>query len=408
MPASYGSSRVAGIASSGTSLVIDNTGNALGIAVGDLLVVTDLSNNGSATYVYTSGGGGGWTHAPGSPESTVGSATFEKIADAADVAATSFTFTRQTNTAGAAGIAMVRIPGGASVADVNHTSGTGTSLTLAQVTAANANTLLVHVVLKVTTTAGAFNAPPGSASLRASGTASGTALVYAIADETVGSGATGTRAWTYTGSSASRGVLIAVNPGSVAGSGAAALPSATASGAGSVIDSGSGAASLPPATASAAGIVITTGDAASALPAAAGSGSATVTTNGPGATTLPAATASGAGTISTDSSGTATLPSLTASGAGDVTVTGSGTATLPAAAGESSGIVVAISAEASVLLPALTAAVTNTVPPPTPPERTSYADGVSRTSTAPPIDRTSVAAATSRTSTAPTNSRTST
>lgn len=213
MVAAYGSASVVGIANNATTFTIPKPSS---LAAGERLVVCLVANSGTATYSYTSGGGGSWADASGSPEAAVGSAALTKVADASDVAATNFTFTRTAGTTGAAFAAMIRFTGAGTIADVNATSGSGTSLTLAQVTAANANTLLVHVVAKVTNATGAFGTPPNSATLRTSGTTSGTALVYAIADETVSSGATGTRAWTYTGTSASRGYLLAINPSTTA------------------------------------------------------------------------------------------------------------------------------------------------------------------------------------------------
>jgi hypothetical protein len=262
MTAAYGSSNVAGV---GTGVAAVTVTKPTSLAEGDLLTAVCLCNNGAALWAHTSGGGGSWTDVSGSPEAIVGCATLTKIADASDVSATNFTFTRSVNTAGAAGVALVRTTAADIAAAVNHTSGTGTTLTLAQVTAANADTLLLHVVLKVTTTAGAFDAPPGSAVSRATGTASGTALTYAIADEVVGSGATGTRAWTYTGSSASRGVLLAINPGGATVQGqATAAFGFTATAAGVPETFGAAAADLG-FSATASGVPRTSGQAAASF-----------------------------------------------------------------------------------------------------------------------------------------------
>jgi len=153
------------------------------------------------------------------------------------------------------------------------------------------------------------------------------------------------------------GAIILIHDGPITGTGSAALPSATASGEGTVDSgsvSGSGAATLPTLTASSAGTLLTDGSSAATMPAASADGSGTVTTTGAGDATLPSTTSSGSGTLLTDGSATIILPAASAAGAGDVTTDGSSAAALPAAAASGSGDVTTTGAAAATL-PALTA-----------------------------------------------------
>jgi hypothetical protein len=194
-----------GVASAGTAFTINKPS---GLLAGHLMVAMLMSNNASATYTAPDGS---WNHVSGSPESAIGCASFWKIADSADAAAASFAFVRGTNTAGAGTIIMGVYSGATSVSVVEHTSASGTSIGLVGITAPQNDTRLVHIVSKVTGTAGAYQSPPpGSATERKNEQTASTLINYALADELVAAGATGTKTWTYTGSSASRGGLLAV------------------------------------------------------------------------------------------------------------------------------------------------------------------------------------------------------
>jgi len=100
------------------------------------------------------------------------------------------------------------------------------------------------------------------------------------------------------------------------GTGALTLPAQTASGAGTRDISGTGAPSLPATTASGTGARAVTGTGAPALPAVQASGAGTRDVAGTGAPTLPAVTASGAGTRAVTGTGALDLPAMTLSGSG--------------------------------------------------------------------------------------------
>lgn len=212
MTAAFGS---AAVTAYGTGTLAVTGGKPTGLQVGELMTASLFSNNALGSYTPPAlvGATTVWTQCSGSPDTTIGSATFEKIADAADVAATDFPFVRGGSSSSSCDVVVIRWTDAKNVAAVKlSTAAAGTTITLSQVTAASASTLLGHVVVKPTATAGAFAAPPGSAVSRGAGTTASPTTTYAIADEVVAAGATGSRVWTYAGTSVARGVLIAINP----------------------------------------------------------------------------------------------------------------------------------------------------------------------------------------------------
>lgn len=186
-----------------------------GLAVGDVMIAFCWANNSTATWSYTSGGGGGWT-AIGNNAGTGGSAFFRKIADAADVAAATFTFTRATNSVNGAGVIIARYtnPDPTNPVDTFSfgTTGAGTSVGIGTQTPAGAGNVLVEFASKTGIAADSFT-PPGTATERVDTTAGGLAVEYTVADEVVGAGATGTRTFTYGSSGAARGGMVTLNPG---------------------------------------------------------------------------------------------------------------------------------------------------------------------------------------------------
>jgi hypothetical protein len=201
-PPAYVSSNAAGVATGVAPITVTTPAGS----TGDRLIVFMGSNNAGSTWTETTTSDFTSTGTPAS-----GMATFTRITTGSE--AGTYTFTRATNTTAAAFVVMVRLSNAGTVQAVAFTSTTGTSIALAQVTAA-ANNFLLQFVVKASTGASTWTAP-GTATRRttAGATSADTALPYAIGDEFVGAGATGTRTWNQSaGSSPERGVLIAVNP----------------------------------------------------------------------------------------------------------------------------------------------------------------------------------------------------
>lgn len=202
VPAAYVSSNAAGVATGVAPITITTPAGS----TGDRLIAFFGANNAAST----------WTETTTSDFTSIGTpgnsmAAFTRVATGSE--AGSYTFTRATNTTAAAFGIIVRLSNAGTVQAVAFTTTTGTSIALAQVTAA-ANNFLLQIPVKVTTGAATWTAP-GTATRRtaAGATASGTALPYAVGDEFVSAGATGTRTWSQNGGSAAcRGALIAINP----------------------------------------------------------------------------------------------------------------------------------------------------------------------------------------------------
>jgi hypothetical protein len=197
--AAYVSSVGAGVASAvGTVSANEPAGTT-----GELLVAFCWAN--STTSAWTPPAG--WSN--GDQDTTASTAVFYKTA--ADAGGTSRTFTRSVTTA-AGGLIIVRVSGWLSF-DASDTvnGGAAANLVLPTVTAAAANTFLLQIAAKGTTTAGTWTAP-GTATKRVDTTTSGSALPYAIGDETVAAGATGSRTWVASQSQQGRGAIIAISP----------------------------------------------------------------------------------------------------------------------------------------------------------------------------------------------------
>lgn len=202
VPTAYVSSNAAGVATGIAPITVSTPAGS----PGDRLIAFLGANNAASTWTETTTTDFSSTGTPAN-----GMAAFTRLTTGSEAA--TYTFTRATNTTAAAFVVMVRLSNAGTVQATAFTTTTGTSIALAQVTAAASNFLL-QIVAKPATGASTFTAP-GTATRRttAGATASGTALPYAAGDEFVGAGATGTRTWTQSAaSSALRGVMIAINP----------------------------------------------------------------------------------------------------------------------------------------------------------------------------------------------------
>lgn len=174
--------------------------------VGDKLIALCSRNNTGASWT----GHADW----GSPTfagSGTSSAVFERWATGGEAASYTFTSSVTTNVGD---VVIVRLSGVSSLQEASFKAAASVNtIALDQVTAVNANTYLLQVVMKVGTGATTYT-PPGTATERADATAgTGSAITYAVGDELVGIGATGTRTWTQSVSTGTlRGFMVAVNP----------------------------------------------------------------------------------------------------------------------------------------------------------------------------------------------------
>lgn len=207
MVAAYASAAAAGVANLGSASV--SPAKPSGVVAGDLLVAVCWSGAGA---VCTWTAPAGWSAADASNSANgVGTYVFHRIADGTE--GSSFTFTRSA-TGNNAGAMVVRITGAdqtTPVAAAGVTGASSTTVVLPTVTASQAGTELLQLCLPISL--GTFTwTPPAGAVQEAIIAASGTALNAMVGDETVGSGATGTRTWTHTTATTMRGAIVAINP----------------------------------------------------------------------------------------------------------------------------------------------------------------------------------------------------
>jgi hypothetical protein len=274
--AAYVSSAAAGVAALTAAITLAEPSGS----DGDLLIAFCGANN--ATAVWTPPATGpAWTS--GDAESAIGSAVFWRFTGVGDGGGTSRTFTR-SGTGGVAGLIIARYSGVNAVAVSEVTNGpANTTLTIEAVTASVNNSTLVGMLVSSTTTADTWVAPgTGTRRTTAGSQASGTALPYAVGDEIVASGDTGTRVWTKTQTVTSRGAHIVLSPTSSPATGTGSL-SLSGSGGDGASDSGTGALSL--SASAGAGATASSGSAVLALSA---SGAGTSTTAGAGSLSLSA------------------------------------------------------------------------------------------------------------------------
>lgn len=176
------------------------------VANGDALYAVCMANNTSASWTAPAAFGTAQL-----AKTSVGSAIFRHDCDGTE-GGTSYTFTR-SNTTAAADVILIRVsnPGTTAALDVlAGAGGASSTIALSDLGTVPSNCLLLQAPSRSTTGAATWS-PPGTATERTDADTSGTALRYAVGDEIV-SGATGTRTWTQTGTGATRGAIIAINP----------------------------------------------------------------------------------------------------------------------------------------------------------------------------------------------------
>ena len=181
-----------------------------GVATGGLYVAFCWSN--LSTSAYTAPSGEGWL-GPLSTAST-GCAVYYRQTTGSEPSTETFV---RNNSTGNGGVILSYFTAGtfdtttpiASCA--TSTSAATTSIVLTQVTPTTNSSLLYEVVSSTALTAVTWT-PPGTTTSLAASTSSGTAIPYALGDEVVNSGATGTRTWNHTVTVACRGAMMAINP----------------------------------------------------------------------------------------------------------------------------------------------------------------------------------------------------
>jgi len=210
--ASFGSVAAAAVATAVTDVVV---AKPAGTSAGDLLLAFCWSNAGATTW---SSGSSLFTPEAnnGVPTTGGGSAVLSRIAGGSEPA--DYTFTRAANTTNNAGAIIVRIPAG-TFDDADPLgaisfgiTGAGGAVTIATQTVPNDDSLLLQFASKAAVGLATFT-PPGTATERVDATATGSASVdYAVGDEVVDDGLTGTRVWAYSPNSPSRGAMVSINP----------------------------------------------------------------------------------------------------------------------------------------------------------------------------------------------------
>jgi len=188
-----------------------------GTTTGDLLLACCWSDNQTST----------WTSPGFTAEANPGAGTgvLWRIADGSE--GSTFTFTRAVNTINAACVVVIRIDAGTfDPADPIDTvglfsTGSAASFVIPSQSPTGTDNLFVQVLGRGFVAADSWT-PPGGTTERDDAAAAGTGIRYAVGDEVVGAGATGTRTWTHTASSG-RGFGLTVNPVPVANQNSAFL-----------------------------------------------------------------------------------------------------------------------------------------------------------------------------------------
>nr|MDQ3822747.1 Ig-like domain repeat protein [Actinomycetota bacterium] len=187
-----------------------------GVAANDVVVAQVTARGGTLATIAAPGG---WTSIRRDDSGTaLAQQVFYRVAQANESGPYSFTITPGDKASG--GIAAYRgVVPGAPVADHSgQANGTGTNVTAPAVSAGAANTMLVGVFgsARGSGTAGTNWTPPGGMSERwdesSTGNAAGSRTSSEGADQTVGSGGTGTRTAVNAGSAVGIGQLVALAP----------------------------------------------------------------------------------------------------------------------------------------------------------------------------------------------------
>lgn len=192
------------VASSATSFSANNPAGA-GVLLAHCVTRQTL---GETTWTPPAG----WTLVVQNTANAVQSAVFYRIADGTQPA--SQTWTRDNNAVAVTAVVVIARHTGARATDpidvAGLVGGSGASLVLPSITAANANTFLWQSA--VSQNAGATWTPPASATERYDVSTTGVARGVAGGDAVVGAGATGTRTWTPSASVNLGGAIVAVIP----------------------------------------------------------------------------------------------------------------------------------------------------------------------------------------------------
>lgn len=172
------------------------------ITNGDLLLAFCCANNTTPTWSSS-----GWTNF--AQDTSVASAFLYRIADGTE--GSTITFTR-SNATGASEVTVVRIsnPNGTTPLDVAGFVGGSGSVILPSITVTQSDALLFQFASRLVSLSGQSWTPPGTATERFDQDAPTNTLRVAGGDESVQSGATGTRTWTQSGTGAVRGGIIAI------------------------------------------------------------------------------------------------------------------------------------------------------------------------------------------------------
>lgn len=196
------------IASGSTSIVVTKP---TGVVTSGLYIAVCHSN--AAPTTFTVPAGEGWQGPVGTGSTSV--EVYWRLTTGSEAA--TYTFAR-SNTTGNGGVIIAYFtPGTFDVttpiaACTTQSSAAVTTIVLPTLTATTNGSLLAQFVSSTALTTATPWTAPGTATSRQNGNASGTAIPYIYGDETVNSGATGTRTWTHANSAAMRGAMLALNP----------------------------------------------------------------------------------------------------------------------------------------------------------------------------------------------------
>lgn len=176
-----------------------------GLQVGDLMIAVLCVTSSAGTPTWTELTG--WTEVLDSSGTRPTFAMQWKVADSADVAAADFTFTATAGgTSNAAAILAYR--GAAFDAVGTETRSASASVTATAITVGPDNSVLLAAFASGTAALTVTTAPSGMTQ-RSNQTSPGMLTIYS---QDVGAGGSGTKSITYSGGSATTGVLFSIKP----------------------------------------------------------------------------------------------------------------------------------------------------------------------------------------------------
>lgn len=201
MPVAYASSSGASLPTAGGGTL--SITKPSGVAAGDLLLAFVILGNGAA---LTPNAGDSWN----TTVNAAGVKGYWKIAGSSEPA--SYTFARGNTLAGISGT-IVRLTGAHPTAPIDtasaQTGGTDSTVIIPSLTPAASGRFLFQIAQTLAATS--FT-PPGTATERFDAQYATATTTSAGGDETIGSGATGTRTWSAGASSARSGIMWAIIP----------------------------------------------------------------------------------------------------------------------------------------------------------------------------------------------------